>query len=560
MTLVVDMVGTAGISSASKYDSKLRMRSIWRLSTIAALSACAGVCAAQVVNSSGPPPANPAGHNRYTVSGSVANAVTGEPIRRALVRLQGPEQHSAFTGADGRFEIPNVLEGGYLPNAQRPGFFDEQTKNGFVQPRMFVVGATTTSIVLKLSPECAIEGRAVDENGEPIENLQIQLLQRQILNGRKSLQPTQMANSDENGDYLIDGLQPGEYLVRSSQLPVEGMFNASQARGEVYPQRYYPDAADLSSAQPLAIRPGETARADFKLSPLPAFRVSGIAGPAPNGAMISVEDETGQQVGMNSFGPGSGRWVTPLLPSGSWTISFRSNGAPNAREYFGRVSVNVDNAEVRSLQVPLAPLPSIPVQVLNGPESGQPNLQLKLISRSSSQNGESEFYAGIDPRNPSGPLVIRGALPGTYRVVAQAGGPYCVASVSSGGTDFSSNDLVINPGSSSAPLEVSLRSDCAELSFQIRSADMNARASVLLVSDSNIFEPRVMMAQGGASFGFGTLAPGNYRLYNLADLSDLEYMNPEALRNLSAQEITLAPNQKATVTVDVPGEGNSNAQ
>ncbi|MBV8809885.1 MAG: carboxypeptidase regulatory-like domain-containing protein [Acidobacteriaceae bacterium] len=537
------------------------MGSIWRFSTVAALSLCAGICTAQVVNYSGPlTSANPAGHNRYTVSGSVVNAVTGEPVRRALVRLQGPEQHSAFTGADGRFEIPNVLEGSYMPNAQRPGFFEEQPRNGLIQPRMFVVSASIAPLVLKLSPESALQGHAGDDKGEPIEDLQIQLVQPQIISGRRSLQPAQMATTDENGDFLIEGLQPGEYLVRSLQRPVEELFNVFQHRGEVYPQRYYPDAVDLSSAQPLAIRPGETARADFKLSPVPAFRVSGVAGPAPNGAMISVEDETGQEVGMNSFGPGNGRWVTPLLPSGSWTISFRTNGAPNGGEYFGRVSVNVDNAEVRNLQVPLASVPSIPVQVLNGPETGQPNLQLRLISRSTNQNGQSEFYAGIDQKHPSGPLVIQGALPGNYRVVAQAGGPYCVASVSSGGTDFSNNDLVISPGSNPAPLQVSLRSDCAELNLQMRSADTNAHASLLLVSDSNVFEPRPMMVQAGASFGGGTLPPGNYRLYTVADLSNLEYMNPEALRNLSAQEITLAPNQKATVTIDVPGEGGSNAQ
>lgn len=500
--------------------------------------------------------APPAGHNRYTVTGSVANAITGEPIRRAVVRLQGPEQHSAFTGSDGRFEIQNVLEGRYFPTAQRPGFFDEQTRNGFMPGQGLTVDANAAPVLLKLSPESAIKGRATDENGEPIENLQVQLLHNQIANGRKSLQPMQMASTDENGDFLIEGLQPGNYLVRSSQTPVQGFFAVPQNQGEVYPQRYYPDASDLSAAQTLAIKPGDTARVDFKLSPVPAFRVSGIAGPAPNGVMVSVEDATGEQItSYGGFGPKPGQWQIPLLPSGSWTISFHSMGPPNRGEYFAQLPINVANAEIRNLQVPLQPMPSIPVQILNGPETGQPNVQLRLIPRNTSQ---SEFYAGAEPNNPA--LAIRGALPGTYRVVAQSFGNDCVDSVSSGGTDFSHDDLVIGPGSDSAPIDVTLRSDCAQITLQLRSSDPNARVFALLVSDSNIFEPKTMLVQSTTQLGFSNLAPGNYRVYTLADISDLEYMNPEALRNFSAQEITLAPNQKAAVVLDPPNEGGTNAQ
>jgi hypothetical protein len=512
---------------------------------------------AQVQSLNGLQSAPPAGHKRYIVTGSVANAITGEPIRCALVRLQGPEQHSGFTGADGRFEIQNVLEGRYMPTAQRPGFFDEQTRSGFMPGQGLTVTASSAPLLLKLFPECAIQGRVTDQEGEPIENLPIQLLQQQLVNGRRLLQQTQSASTDENGDFLVEGLQPGNYLVRSSLTPVTGLF-ADEAHAEVYPQQFYPAASDLSSAQTLTVRAGETARADFKLSPVPAFRVSGVAGPAPNGAMVSVEDATGEQItSYGGFAPKPGQWEVPFLPSGSWTISFRSSmGRPNNQsEYFAQLLVNVANAEIRNLQIALQPTSSIPVQILNGSEASQPNVQLRLIPRSTSQQ---EFYAGGEPNNPA--LAIRGALPGTYRVVAQSSGNGCIDSVSSGGTDFSQEDLVINSGSEPAPIDVTVRSDCAEITLQLRSSDPNARAFAVLVSDSNIFEPKTMSLQSGGSFAFGNLAPGDYRIYTLADISDLEYMNPEALRNLSAKEVTLAPNQKATILLDLPNQGSPNVQ
>jgi hypothetical protein len=43
-----------------------------------------------------------------TVQGQVINAATGQPIPRALVRIEGDAETGALTDSDGRFEIPGV--------------------------------------------------------------------------------------------------------------------------------------------------------------------------------------------------------------------------------------------------------------------------------------------------------------------------------------------------------------------------------------------------------------------------------------------------------------------
>src|SRR5579875_1098199 len=76
---------------------------------------------------------------RHTATGTVVNSVTGEPIRRALVRINGAgEQHSGFTGGDGRFSIDGVAEGLIVISAEKPGFFDEHSISGAFSQSNFI--------------------------------------------------------------------------------------------------------------------------------------------------------------------------------------------------------------------------------------------------------------------------------------------------------------------------------------------------------------------------------------------------------------------------------------
>ncbi len=60
---------------------------------------------------------------RFQITGSVINSVTGASVRRALVTAQGypgPSQ-AAFTTEDGRFTFSGLPAGTYRLSAARPG-------------------------------------------------------------------------------------------------------------------------------------------------------------------------------------------------------------------------------------------------------------------------------------------------------------------------------------------------------------------------------------------------------------------------------------------------------
>jgi hypothetical protein len=370
------------------------------------------------------------------------------------------------------------------------------------------------------------------------------------------LQARSNDGTDDAGDYRIENLTPGTYYVQVQQQPVFGWGNGIDGMGsnrEVYPEEFYANAPDLASATALQLKPGESAQVDFTLSPKTAFRVSGTLTPAaPNGIFVSLQDAGGDetQVGIQ-FNPRTGRWMVPAVPPGGWNIVFRGQDQPGDA-YYAEQRVDVGNSDIENLQVVLQPLPPIPVQVLNAPEGAIQPVQVQLIPQNARFNRQ-QYGATPDGRNPSGPLFLKDVTPGTYNVMVQPNGPACVESIESGNVDLTREPLVVALGSAPQPIQVTERQDCANLDVTVQSQDHAGMVGLILVSDSQAFEPKVALVSGSSRSAFGPLTPGTYHLYAVSNLNGLEYSNPEAMRGLEGQEITLTPNQQGTASITVAG-------
>src|SRR5579872_262456 len=62
----------------------------------------------------------------YTLNGTVVNLITGEPIRRALVRLNIGGERLAFSDSSGHFEFDGLPAGPASVVVQKPGYFGEE--------------------------------------------------------------------------------------------------------------------------------------------------------------------------------------------------------------------------------------------------------------------------------------------------------------------------------------------------------------------------------------------------------------------------------------------------
>jgi hypothetical protein len=512
------------------------------------------------------------------VSGLVTNAVTGEPIRRALVQMNGQASGAVLTGADGRFQFADVPEGQVVLSPQKPGFSDPGSlpgRQGFRPNPLYTVGSSKNDFHLTLLPNSKIVGTVLDGDGEPVENAQVQILFEQIEMGRKQWQPRNTANSDEDGSYRVEDLPPGRYVVFMMghiPPPVSG----GNVPSEVIAPKYYPNVPDLASAQPIDLRAGAEFRADFRLRTERGYRltaqVSGV--PAGMGVGFSLQNASGQTVWLQGmqFDQAHGQIVVPALPSGLWTLFLNASDA-QGHSYQTRQEVAVNHADVTDLQISLRPAAAIPVTI-NHPtnpaaETVQPQIDHDIHATRLMNPGIGATLISMETSNMQSyglgmqgdPPVMEfgGVAPGKYKLDVQAFGSECVESAWYGSVDLTRDYLSIDASGGTQALTINLRSDCSTLTAKLRPEEKAPSGFVLIVPTSSMGEPKVLQLQGQSNSNpfnpmnnpFLTLSPGSYQVFAVTSIEGLEYANPEVLRNYPSQSVELGPGQKAELTVEL---------
>jgi hypothetical protein len=114
------------------------------------------------------------------------------------------------------------------------------------------------------------------------------------------------------------------------------------------------------------------------------------------------------------------------------------------------------------------------------------------------------------------------------------------------------DDLVVANGAV-RQIEIVIRDDGANLNGSIVADGQKSPGALLLIPERSPNHPKEIFAGPDGSFGLAGIAPGNYKVLAFDRMDDLDYTDPEVLRNylLKAQSLTLAPNQKATINVEL---------
>lgn len=514
---------------------------------------------AQVVSLGGQAGANnnpAASNNRYKVNGTVVNAVTNEPIPRALVSGTGLNNGPVFTDASGKFEVENIPEGVAFFSAQRPGFFPQgMSQGGYVQPinSNSVVDASHTTVQVKLIPASTIHGRITDSDNQPVDAIRVQLIGRTMQNGVFRWQPRNSTNTDETGSFTFSELMPGSYILRAAarrlylgnaDLVIDG-----QHYPDLYSAAYFPGVPDRSSAQTVALTAGTSAEADIRIRLVATYSVNGTAGMGIR-ANVGCTDESGEFTSGNSvIDPRTGTFHLTGVPPGPCTLKARTFTSQGRGGAIAELPVNITSDDVSGVSLVFHdPLPNIPI-VISGIPSDQktPPLNLSLVPAGDQPDDHMGFQNQPHINNAFKPdgtteYSIQNPTPGSFRLTAFASGNMCVASMQAGGVDLMKENLVISNDSAPAQIEVALRSDCASVKMSIENSP-NRMTPVLMVGGAS--PPRLVYV--GTKLVLSSLSPGDYTLYALTDIGNLEYGKPEVLKKLSGQQITLAPADKATV-------------
>jgi hypothetical protein len=498
----------------------------------------------------------------FTVTGTVVNSVTGEPLGHALVRINGGMlQRTCFADGEGHFQFDGVTGNSLALTAQKPGYFgDEELPAHSVQ---FVsVGPNSNSVVLKLSPSSAIVGRILDAADQPVEHMPVQLANRNVRDGRRRLELRGSQQTDEDGKFRFANLMPGSYYLMAgpgtddSRLLAEGQLPKTG-----YPSVYYPGVPTLASASPLQLTAGQQAQADLSISAVPVYHISGLAtGFSPaQGVGLQFFSQSGDQISVAAkFNMETGVFQADSVPAGSYSLkAFSQDGAQVLR---AETRLNV-NAPVDNLRLALAPVASIPIivrQESRNTNSGAPAIAAGVspvyVHLTSTDPMGPELYSTMLPTH-AGPYLpsLQNVDPGSYSASILPQGDWYIASAQYGQTNLLYDDLTIPSGGPGFPIEIVLHDDGATLVGSIKSSDGSPeRATILVVPERGAkVNTKSVSSSGSAGFTVTGLAPGDYLVFAFDYADGLEYTNPEALQSYISQaaHVTLSPNQKSQVAL-----------
>jgi len=219
----------------------------------------------------------------YRIAGVVLNAATRQPVSGANVfvaPVEHRDQRLAFvTGQDGRFAFLGVPQGRYELIAQRRGFLTQGygQRAGFASAIVTGPDKLAGDLVLPLCQPGAISGRVADDGGEPVEDAVVELFRSTLVNGRRHITTVAAKTTADNGEYRFGSLPPGSYYLAVSGSPWYTKFN--QTHGDAAPAamtrvgygvQFYPGTANPAAAEPLMLKAGQEAAANFSLLPVSA--------------------------------------------------------------------------------------------------------------------------------------------------------------------------------------------------------------------------------------------------------------------------------------------------
>jgi hypothetical protein len=532
------------------------------------------------------------------IHGTVVNAVTHEPIGRALVSSTD-NRFAMLTDSDGHFEfsLPKVNSdkaigivfagqprgvwygnagNGFWLTARKPGFLDDPNERSQGE------AVPGSDITISLMPEALIKGRVSVSATDAAAGITIQILSRQVQDGLPRWMPGASVRTNSAGEFRFAELPPGTYRLVTHEL-MDNDPVASVPGGQLYgyPPVYYPDAANFAAAATIQLAAGQTFQADLSLTRQPYYSVKiPVANGETNGGMnISVSVQGHRGPGYSLGHNFAEQRIEGLLPNGNYVVQARTAG-PNSAT--GILNIAVAGAPIEGPAMTLTRNGSIGLDVKeefhetsgSGSTSWNDGKHTFIVHGpraylQASVEAADDFEQWVGSiRPPTGPndgvLVIENLSPGRYWLRLNSSRGY-VAAATMGGVDLLHEPLVVGSGSA-MPIEIKMRDDTAEVEGTV--ADIAARQTVSQAFVTRLLPPHACVyfvplpdsagqfQQVGVSddgtFASQMMAPGSYRVLAFKNQQpNLPYRNAEAMQayETKGQVIHLAPRQKATLQV-----------
>jgi len=492
----------------------------------------------------------------------VVNAITGEPIRWALVQIQAGQAHASLTDDNGHFDFHGLFGGETSVAVRKPGFFSEsEAARKGPMPVAVTVGPETDAIVLKLIPEGVIQGKVQSGDGEPVGAAPVMVFASHLNDGHKIWDQAGSASTDEDGEFRISNLTPGTYYVKAGPKLRSSFPNARSATRQLgFAAAYYAGTPARESATAIELGPGQQFEAGLLLKPEPLFHITGaISGLSDSqGTSVRVVNQYGEAVRVPVRLDQETGEFQANVPAGSYLLR-ATTWSERGRSSSAEVPLVV-HSDVDRLQIALSPPHSIPVMVKLEPVHRHERSELQAVRLvsvgfrvSDPARAAPEYSSNVEKTQNRVAQAIHDLAAGKYSVEVQPAGDWYVRQAQCGNTDLLKDQLTVLPGVQTPPIEIVLRDDGATIKGKVDMGEGQKRAAVVVVPARAAEKAKMVWTSPGGDFARSGLAPGEYDVIALDRGDALEYANPEVMSKYLTRgtHIALQADESRNISLDL---------
>jgi hypothetical protein len=508
--------------------------------------------------------AQPAG-----IDGVVVNRATGQPLSGVHVRLMtgdfgnsGMDQaYGAISDKAGHFSVTGMKPGLYLVILERAGFVQAQASG--LMPFATVPlkpGQNLTGHKLEMNPRAIISGRVVDEYGDPVPGVDVQV--QPVPPDRESggLFAPWGNPTDDRGEFRIL-TAPGKYYLQASPDRF-GNGESPEIRSDgsnsaPFVATYYPSAADAKSAAIVQAAPGQdVAGIEIHLrrgaAPVRALKIAGLVTGIPEGARASVALRFGESPDKLNNGRS-----TETAPDGKFSFAglqpaFYIVSAQYSSGKIGLLSqlanLQLDNSDQTDVQLNLRA-----GEELNGtleiagdsPGASAEKRTVRLEPADSSYGWAAEATTG--ETGQSGAFRLLNVTAGRFHVeVEPLPDNAFIKSIALDGTAVPDSMLDFSRGVNGSRLKITVSLNGAQISGKVVGHDgeplVLPLAMVMLWKDEKEIEPDDSNRVANGEYSIKALPPGKYHLVaidtlEIGDSASGDWDEALKLFKAAAQEI-----------------------
>ena len=543
-----------------------------------------------------PPPPTPTA-DLATMEGTVYNALGGTPLRKANVNLNrqngGPMpqgvrgNYSGTSDASGHYAISGIEPGTYRVNVNHTGYlgmaYNARRPEGPGTPIDLGRAQKMTGVDFRLTPHGVITGRITDEDGDPLENVQIQIMHYVYNQGRKRLQQYGGAGTNDLGEYRISGVTPGKYYLCAFYRGRGIMMDSGMPVGsqEDFVTTFFPGVTDISAASPIEMGPGDQMQGvNLRLNKTHTVHVSGHVSdntapppPAADAAFVNASGRVAMPVNgrlqlrlqprsaliqngmnINTQVKADGSFEFASVAPGSYDLIATNNQGGRNGAHAARQAIDVGDTNLEGVTVAINPGADVTGHVRYDGDAPQPlpSLTVRLTPR--------EMNVGIPPPQPAkvqddGSFHFEDVNPDSYTVNINTPQGLYLKAVRSGNNDAMVSGLDLTNGA--APLDILMGLNPPQVGGSVANAETGQPAVAVTVvlmprekerQNQSYFYSTTNSDQYG-NFTFNRVTPGEYQVYAWEDVVYGQWFDPEWMKPYEGKGETLTAKEGSPVSL-----------